>query len=429
MAKLPGFSIRVILNQIQNGDPMGRTILPAILVAMLLYTGSAFAQTHAATQPAVADTLAPGWQEIDQRLVFFTVQLASTETSLEAVNKCVKTAGYHQSSKQAQADQYRKGNELMDRNAGGPVSWKEFYGKTAERFFYRPDFEITVTKFKDIPRTSPDDLSQQNAPGPASQRPPQFDYIYRANIDAQRTADAEIARLGGKINALVERRRQLEAEQASIWAKIAFQAVASRKLSTKPIYRFDLKVDGDDDLSKQRQEALRSGALFVRTVLRGIADAEEVIANDPAATFDALQPVVADANAKLNDQIVHAPKLALDMSDTNTSLGKLVASADRLADVTKNVRDCYHGAIESDRAGDDSQKQTLRAFMQQALFDLRHQRLDLRGICERTEPGVEGRGGCRASGGDDRAVGVRVFAKNVSATVTCSSSGGSKRSG
>src|SRR5439155_25041726 len=93
------------------------------------------------------------------------------------------------------------------------------------------------------------------------------------------------------------------------------------------------------------------------------------VGTDPAATFDALQPAVADASAKFNDRLVHSPKLALDMSDANTTLGKLSASADRLADVGKNIRDCYHGAIDADKAGDDSQRQSLRAYMQQALFD------------------------------------------------------------
>src|SRR4051794_11970819 len=87
---------------------------------------SALAQPRPATQPMVATTLPAGWQEIDQRLVFFTVQLASVETSLDAVNKALKQAGYHQSSKQSEKERYQRGNELMDRNAGGPVGWKEF---------------------------------------------------------------------------------------------------------------------------------------------------------------------------------------------------------------------------------------------------------------------------------------------------------------
>src|ERR1700749_2267953 len=128
--------------------------------------------------------------------------------------------------------------------------------------------------------------------------------VYRANQNAQRDADADVARLGGKIDALIARRRQLEGEQTSIWAKIAFQAVASRKINSRPIYQFDLKVDGDDDLARQRQEALRSSASYVRTVLRAIADAEEVVDTDPGATFDTLQPVIGDATAKLDDQLI-----------------------------------------------------------------------------------------------------------------------------
>src|SRR2546423_2696623 len=212
---------------------MGRGNSPALMLMLLGLVVAANAQTRPATQPAMPTTLAADWQEIDPRLVFFTVQLASVETSLDAVNKALKQAGYHQSVKQGEKERYEKGNQLLDRNAGGPVGWKDFYGKTAERFLYRPDIDISITKLKtrDLKTSSGNQL---NLPGPASLRPPQFDYIYRANAEAQKRADEEITRLGGKIDALVERRRQLEVEQASIWAKIAFQAVASRKLNARP---------------------------------------------------------------------------------------------------------------------------------------------------------------------------------------------------
>src|SRR5438105_2782646 len=144
---------------------MGRMPLQIIIAVLVGAVSYALAQPRPATQPAVATTLPRGWQEIDQRLVFFTVQLAGVETSLDAVNKALKQAGYHQSIKQGEKERYQKGNELMDRNAGGPVSWKEFYGKTAEKFFYRPDIDVSISKFKarDL-KTSPG--NQLNMPGP-----------------------------------------------------------------------------------------------------------------------------------------------------------------------------------------------------------------------------------------------------------------------
>jgi hypothetical protein len=329
------------------------------------------AQTQPTTQPMVAESLPPGWEEIDQRLVFFTIQLASVETSLDAVDKGLKEAGYHQSAKQNEAQRYEQGNETMDRNAGGPVSWQDFYGKTARRFFYHPNLDITVTKVnaRDLRNSSPDNLSQLNLPGPASQRPPQFNYIYRANQNAQRRAEADVAALGGKINALVARRRQLEAEQAGIWAKIAFQAVASRRFTFQPLYRFDVTIDGTDDASKQRREAIHDGTEFVRLAVQAVLDAENVVDKDPTATFDSLHQVIDAADADLNAHLTRLPTLALDSGDPGTSLGRLVASVDRLNEVTRNISDSYHSALEGDQAGDDQEKQTFRAYAQQALFD------------------------------------------------------------
>lgn len=323
------------------------------------------------TQPQLPTTLPAGWEEIDQRLIFFTVQLASVESSIDAVNKALKQAGYQYSSKQAAAERAQRGSEQMDRQGGGPVRWQEFYGRTAERFFYHPDLAITVTRVGagELSKSSPRDPSQQNLPGPASIRPPQFDYIYRANESAQRRAEADAAKLGGRIDALLERRRQLEAEQAATWAKIAFQALASRRIGTKPLYRFDVKVAGTDELTRQRQEALRASTTFVRTVIHALSEAQDALDSDPGATFDALRSVVGTAASQLNDQLVRSPKLALDMSDPSTSLGRLVASADRLADVSRNVADSYRGSRQGDQAQDEQRKQTFRAFAQQALFD------------------------------------------------------------
>jgi hypothetical protein len=351
---------------------MKYAVLSFVTIALLAGLNPlAFAQTQPTTQPMVADSLPPGWEEIDQRLIFFTIQLASVETSLNAVDKALKQAGYHQLSKQNEAQRYEHGNEIMDRNAGGPVSWQDFYGKTAERFFYHPDLDITVTKLnsQDLKRSSPDNLSQLNMPGPASERPPQFDYIYRANENAQRRAEADVAALGGKIDALVARRRQLEAEQAGIWGKIAFQAVASRRFTSKPLYRFDVTIDGKDDTSKQRQQAIHDGTEFVRLAVQAVWDAENVVDNDPMATFDALHRVIDSADTDLNARLTRLPALALDSGDPSTSLGRLVASVDRLNEVTKNISDSYHSALEGDQAGDDQQKQTFRAYAQQALFD------------------------------------------------------------
>ncbi len=133
------------------------------------------------------------WEQIDQRFVFFTVQLASTETSLNAVNKALKVAGYHQTAQQQQAAIHQQANANMDRNGGGPVPWDQFYGKTASQFYRSTDFAaVSVSGHTALAVTSHTD---------SGIRPPQFDYIYRANQDAQQHAEDEVAKLGGQIDA------------------------------------------------------------------------------------------------------------------------------------------------------------------------------------------------------------------------------------
>lgn len=340
---------------------MKSAIVWAITILAIITCAAVSLAQDKTAPPAAATTLPSNWEQIDQRFVFFTTQLASTETSLNAVNKALKVAGYHQSTQQQQASQFEKNNEALDRNGGGPVPWEQFYGKTASQFYRSTDFAAASVNGN----SSLAALSHTES----GQRPPQFDYIYRANANAQQRAQDEVDKLGGQIDALVERRKQLETEQAACWAKIAFQGIASQHIDSKPIYRFALKIDGTDDLAKQRTDALSAATEFVRITLRGVADAQDVVEKDPPATFDALDRVIATAAANFNDRILHSPKLALDSGDNSTSLGKVSASIQRLADVTKNIADSYHKAIEGDIAGDDAQKQTFRAYTQQALFD------------------------------------------------------------
>ena len=169
-----------------------RCVFCALLAAVVALCPTILAQT---TRPAVATTLPAGWEEIDQRLVFFTVQLASVEASIDAVNKVLRQVGYAQAVKQGRAEQFQKNNETMDRQGGGPVGWKDFYGKTAEQFFFHPEKTIKISIRESQERHAEGEL-QKNMYTKAD-RPPQFDYIYKANENAQARAEAEIAKLGG----------------------------------------------------------------------------------------------------------------------------------------------------------------------------------------------------------------------------------------
>src|SRR5438874_1890307 len=81
---------------------------------------------------------------------------------------------------------------------------------------------------------------------PVAQRPPQFDYFYRANDKSKQRADEAAAAIGRDIQKLVDQRREREAKQSELWCKIALRGVARLDLSRKPLYRFELKIGGDD---------------------------------------------------------------------------------------------------------------------------------------------------------------------------------------
>src|SRR5256885_12184198 len=97
----------------------GKSISAAFLAIAFSLGPAALAQPKVPTTSPAVSTLQEGWEQIDQRLVFLTVQLSTVESSLDAVNKAIRANGYEKNTKQAQAEQARKGNEQLDRNGGG----------------------------------------------------------------------------------------------------------------------------------------------------------------------------------------------------------------------------------------------------------------------------------------------------------------------
>src|SRR5439155_19804329 len=93
------------------GGEMRRAISFAI-VALIVVAVTRAQIPSPTTGRAQATGLAPGWEEIDARLDFLTVRLASVEASLGAVKKAMK---------QAQASRSQKNNEMMDWNGAEPV--------------------------------------------------------------------------------------------------------------------------------------------------------------------------------------------------------------------------------------------------------------------------------------------------------------------
>jgi len=319
-----------------------------------------YAQT---TQPATVPGLPPGWEQIDQRLVFLTVQLASVETSLAAVNNAIRISGHEHLSKEDAAAQAHKANERMDRKGGGPVPWQQFYGATAENFYHHSSATLSTLY------AGSSNFAQFKGTSSSINRPPQFDYIYRANADIEKRAEAEVARLEGKMNLLVDRRRQLESQQGALWCRIAFRSMSSREFGSKPVYRFELTVPGNEDLAIQRQRALRAAAAFVRTADAAIADAQDDAEDNPAGTFNAVAACLTRARSQLNDELVAQLLLSVAMDDPNTPFGQFVAASRRLADVSQNAAEAEQLLLDNDKAGDISAKQTFQAQLQASLFD------------------------------------------------------------
>ena len=336
------------------------------LLAVLLPSLALAQQAKPAVKIAPAEKLPEGWEEIDQRLVFLMVRLANTEASLDAVNKAIGGGVRRKAAKTGDAKRAERGNELMDRKGGGPMKWSEFYGTTAEKFFYHPTDRNSTYHTATILNQRGSEADNKVGGGvpasqgvPVHQRPPQFDYIYRANEQAKARAEEEAAELKGKVEHLNERRQRLEAEQAGLWCEIAFRAVSHYDLDKKPLYRFE-PVVGPDTESRQNAESMKAAASFMALAL-SIIDAAQA---DQAATFSKIKPAVSKARQGLSDNCL---RLAVDVTDRYSNEGRFAALAKRLDDVASNLSDSYVVAIEGDQANDRQRKETFRGLLQESL--------------------------------------------------------------
>jgi hypothetical protein len=255
----------------------------------------------------------------------------------------------------------------MDRKGGGPMRWSLFYGTTAEKFFYHPTDRNTT--YHTVTVLSQKGSQADNKVGggvpasqglPVQQRPPQFDYIYRANDSAKSRAESEVAKLGGDVTVLLERRARLEAEQAGLWVGIAFRSISHYDLDKKPLYRFEPLIDADKPLEAKKTEVLKAAVDFVRLALSILTESER----DQVSAFSKIRPAVTAARQLLNDEYL---RLAVDVSDNNSAEGRFVQLAKRLEDVASNLSDSYVVAREGDQAKDQQRKETFRAMLQNSL--------------------------------------------------------------
>ncbi|HTW95585.1 MAG TPA: hypothetical protein VMD30_12360 [Tepidisphaeraceae bacterium] len=351
----------------------GRGYLAILSSLLLLFStlrawGQSDAPASPATNSAPLGALQGNWDQIDQRLVFLTIELSTTETSLNAINHALVVAGYQKDLKGEAAQQYQQGNEQMDRNGGGPVPWQDFYGKTASAFYYHPSASVSVdaTGGREIGT-----LRAQENGGPLTSidRPPQLDFIYRANSDAQQRAEADAEKLGQQIDQLLARRRQLESEQSALWYKIAFRAVTSRDLADNPLYAFEPTAPGTDDLSQERAAAISAGTQFMRTMDAEVQQLQRASDDQQSQVYDQLQKSLSDARTKMNRAFLQQKSLALDLLNGQSPLTEFTKAAKRLDDSSQNMVDAYQLAATSDQSGDDSRKMAFRGQLQQAIID------------------------------------------------------------
>jgi len=285
-----------------------------------------------ATQPASAPDLTPRQQDL-------LLQLSDAEANIQAINKALKITGYSVGVAYDKIDSNLKGNELMNRQGGGPVRWDEFYGKTAN----------------DYPRTGFwDDRMDDH-------RPQQFKFIYKANNDQIAQAKDQIASLLQNQQALLDRRRVHEEDQSRLWATLAWEQIKDREIEFRPLYRFALKPAGPD------AAVLAPVILFLRTAASVANDGLDSIQADQSATFQSGSRRMDAAYTALEQSLADA----LDGSDLKPDQARegqaLKALCKELAEQTKVVADDYANALDRDKAKEDNSKLEFRGQLQTSL--------------------------------------------------------------
>ncbi len=307
---------------------------------------------------APAQPLADGWEKMDERLIFLMVRLVDVEANLDAVDAAIAKSGGRAASARSAANRAEAGSDRMDRRAGGPVRWDQFYGRTAEKFFYHPTQNHTYHTETILSHQSPssDNQSGSGVPSrqglPVHQRPPQFDYMYRANENAKERATAEVAKIANKVDALAARRAELELDQSKLWCEVAFRVVSRNDLDKKPLYRFMPKGSG--------QESLTAAASFVVVALAIVKSGE----SDQGGAFRQIKPMVTKARSELGDKWL---KLGVKYQEQSSDEWKFATLARYLEDVSSNLSDSYSVSIDSARNSDADRRDMYRGLLQKSL--------------------------------------------------------------
>ena len=351
---------------------MSRPYTATVLFAALLTINSlTFAQDDDKAQVFAPPKQDWEWDE-DKRFDFLVERLASLEASLDAVEKAIFKTGRKAGVRQGDARRADANNSMMDRKGGGPMKWNEFYGTTAEKFFYHPTDPNTTYHTNTTLRqmgSRQDDKVGSGVPSsqsvPVHQRPPQFDYIYRANRDAKDKAEREAIALAGKVEELNRRRAQLEDEQAELWCLLSFRAIERQNIPKKPMLRFALMPSDTTPDDMQRHEALSAATKFLAVALLVIDKAEK----DQATALTGIKEIVGPARSQFDDSLINLDTLEDEAASKKKRLGQFVALAQLLDDTASNLSESYAAAMDGDRFKDEARKDRFRGLLQRSLIE------------------------------------------------------------
>lgn len=311
------------------------------------------------------------WDE-DKRFDFLMERLASLEASLDAIDRAIAKASGKRGSKLGEARRAEAGNSAMDRKGGGPMKWNEFYGTTAEKFFYHPVDPSTTYHTNTVLRQMGSDQDDKLISGipsnqsvPAHQRPPQFDYIYRANHDAKQRAESEAAAIQGQLDALLERREKLETEQADLWCRLAFRAIQRLNIPRRPELRFRLVAASTEPADDNRAVVLEAAARFLASALLILEKADE----DQATALGNIRKIVTNARKEFDDVLLANAEVSSDSADREKPLGQFTALAQLLDDTSNNLSESYQVAIDGSRAKDAARENQFRGLLQRSLIE------------------------------------------------------------
>jgi hypothetical protein len=299
-----------------------------------------------------------GWQwDEDPRLHDLIQQLQEKEMVLELLDSRIariltKVSGV----KMAENIAWRS-NVRMDLQGGGPVRWDVFYGRNAENFFYHPRDPNTTyhtnTVLQQVQPTRRDGIDGGQGV-PAHQRPPQFDYIYRAYETKQERARLEASRIQNELEVMKARRRDLENDVVDLWFKIAFRTLERERAREKAVLRFPLVAsDPRDHRSVDQATGLLNASHLLATAL--LFNEESVAVNKDVRLGTVSKHVGVNRKA-FEDSLLKVKTLRADADNKDTAIGKFKELARFLEDTSKSLSEGFKDWRKGDQANDEFAK-------------------------------------------------------------------------